>query len=120
MKSNFITKLFGLAVIFLATLMFSCSDDNHGKTVVMDVSPNLVWVGVRPPGRANDSVQVMKCLVEGTNQDLYIGRSKIEGFEYAEGFTYKLLVRIMPIENPPADGYTDRYELLKIISKQNN
>lgn len=118
MKSNFSTKLFGLAVMLVASLVVSCSVDSHDKTVVLNVSPKLVWVGVRPPGD-KDSVQVMKCLIEGTNEDLYINVGGIEGFEYAKGYSYKLLVRITSIDNPPADGGTDRYQLLKIISKQN-
>jgi hypothetical protein len=120
MKSNLITKAFSLIVLFLATLMFSCSDDSHisnGKTVVMDVAPDLVLVGVRPPGYIG-TVPVMKCTVEGTNQTLYINLSDIERFDYVKGYSYKLRVRITPIDNPPADGYTDKYQLLEIISKQ--
>ncbi|MBP7358894.1 MAG: DUF4377 domain-containing protein [Prevotella sp.] len=120
MKSNLISKLFGIVAILLITFMVSCSDDNNrsnGKTVVMDVAPDLVSVGVRPPGYIG-TVNVMKCTVEDTNQTLYINIGDIERFEYVNGFSYKLRVRITPIDNPPADGDTNRYELLEIISKQ--
>ncbi len=115
-----VTKLFGIVAVLFITIMISCSDDSNGsigKTVVMNVDPDLVSVGVRPPGSVG-TVQVMKCTVEGSNQTLYINIGDIEGFNYVKGYSCKLRVRITPIDNPPADGDTDKYELLEIISKQ--
>jgi len=42
---------------------------------------------------------------------------QIQGFQYEEGFTYELLVDIIPVENPAADASSLRYELKNIISK---
>lgn len=108
-----------LISIGILSLLFSCSNDDANIRVVdMEVAPHLVWVGVRPPGNPEDSVQVMKCSILGANEVLYISTSKIEGFEYVEGYKYRLKVKITELENPPADGYSEKYELIEILSKE--
>lgn len=42
----------------------------------------------------------------------------IEGFSYEPGFIYDLQVKKIPIENPPMDGSSIKYELVKVISKK--
>ena len=42
---------------------------------------------------------------------------QIEGFDYEEGFEYVLKVRKYHIANPPADGSSIGYSLIKIKSK---
>lgn len=113
--------IYGVAIclIGMCLLMASCSEDDADRVVVMDISSELVSTGVRPPGHAGDYVKMMECIVEGTNETLYISPHGIEGFEYVEEFKYKVRVRIINIANPPADGYTERYELVEIISKEN-
>lgn len=41
----------------------------------------------------------------------------IEGFDYVEGYEYDLLVRVIPIKDPPMDASFYRYVLIKIISQ---
>ena len=43
---------------------------------------------------------------------------QIEGFDYKEGHTYKLEVNVSKIENPPADGSSLKYKLVKLIYKE--
>ncbi len=42
----------------------------------------------------------------------------IEGFTYEPGFVYGLIVKKTEVQNPPADGSSIRYELVKIVSKE--
>ncbi len=44
--------------------------------------------------------------------------NSIEGFEYEPGYIYDLIVVKRNIPNPPADGSSYKYELVKIISKK--
>lgn len=44
--------------------------------------------------------------------------STIEGFDYEEGTRYELRVLVEPVENPPADGSSLRYELVEIVSAE--
>lgn len=41
----------------------------------------------------------------------------IEGFEYEQGYEYVIEVKIEHIENPPADGSSLKYSLIRVISK---
>ena len=43
--------------------------------------------------------------------------NSIQGFEWEAGYTYKLRVAIYPVENPPADASSLRYELLEVVNK---
>ncbi len=42
----------------------------------------------------------------------------IDGFTYEPGFVYGLEVKKTEVENPPADGSSIRYELVRIVSKE--
>ena len=41
----------------------------------------------------------------------------IEGFEYDEGFKYDLDVKIITVRNHPADAFSLRYRLIKVVRK---
>ena len=43
---------------------------------------------------------------------------EIEGFTHEPGFRYELRVREEPVANPPADGSSLRWTLVKVVSKQ--
>ncbi len=60
-----------------------------------------------------------KCMLvkKGNATDWEYFYSRIEGFNYEEGFEYELDVREIPVENPPADASSIRYELVNVISK---
>lgn len=40
----------------------------------------------------------------------------IGGFSYEEGNSYELLVEVIPVDDPPADGSSLRYELIELVS----
>ncbi len=50
------------------------------------------------------------------NWSLFYGG--IEGFDYEEGYTYVIEVSITKIDRPPADGSSNRVELIKIWVKE--
>ncbi|MFD4356334.1 DUF4377 domain-containing protein [Nocardia sp. NPDC058518] len=41
----------------------------------------------------------------------------ITGFTYEPGYTYELLVRVDPVQNPPADHSSLRYDLIQVEAK---
>ncbi|SDR03685.1 protein of unknown function [Chryseobacterium soldanellicola] len=64
-------------------------------------------------------VAPMKCLQVKENQtgnwtNFY---SNIEGFTYEPGYEYVLKVKTEKVENPPADGSSIKYILVKQVSK---
>ncbi len=71
--------------------------------------------------------QQVDCQGEGIQKCLLIKREKqkdweyfyneIEGFTYESGFEYVLEIEEESIANPPADGSSIKYKLVKQISK---
>lgn len=41
----------------------------------------------------------------------------IEGFDYEPGFTYVLEVEVREVEDPPADGSSLAYRLVRVVEK---
>ena len=76
---------------------------------ILEVAPTKVdCVGVAP----------MKCLqvreVGGPWQTFY---APIQGFDFQEGWRYRLQVNESKIANPPADGSSLRYQLVRVLDK---
>lgn len=64
-------------------------------------------------------VAPQKCLQikEEGKTDWTFFYDKIEGFDYEEGFFYKIKVNVMAVDNPPADGSSLKYKLIEILDK---
>lgn len=45
----------------------------------------------------------------------HLGLYRIEGFTYVKGHEYELRVKMTTLANPPADGYSHKYLLVKIV-----
>ncbi len=92
-------------LVFLAIAVGACSGD---RVVRMWVGPDLVdCVGVGP----------RKCLLVKDSEDadrefFYDG---IEGFVHTEGLSYVLEVEITEVEDPPVDGGSLHYRLVRMV-----
>lgn len=42
---------------------------------------------------------------------------QIAGFDYEEGYNYELSVKVVDVENPPADASSQNYTLIELVSK---
>ncbi len=63
----------------------------------------------------------MKCMQVKRNPDQKNWEyfySEIEGFDYQDGFVYKLRIKETPIANPPADASSVRFELIEVLEKK--
>ena len=49
--------------------------------------------------------------------DYFYYEDSIVGFDYEPGYMYDLIVRKIRIEDPPQDGSSIRYELIRVVSK---
>jgi heat shock protein HslJ len=74
---------------------------------ILEVAPNLVdCVGVAPT----------KCLqVREVGADWQNFFGSIEGFNFKPDFSYKLLVNVTKLQNPPADGSSLKYTLVRLL-----
>ncbi|MEW7289700.1 DUF4377 domain-containing protein [Aquimarina sp. 2304DJ70-9] len=67
-----------------------------------------------------EGVAPQKCMLykENIANDWTYFYDTIEGFDYEEGYTYELEIVVNQIENPPEDGSSLHYTLVKILSKE--
>ncbi|MBB1140513.1 DUF4377 domain-containing protein [Myroides sp. WP-1] len=80
---------------------------------------DIVTMFIGPKKVDCTGVGPMKCLQVKETEDgeWTLFYTSIEGFEYEEGYNYKLEVRREDVPNPPADAPSIRYILVKEISK---
>ncbi|WP_438710650.1 DUF4377 domain-containing protein [Aquimarina muelleri] len=95
--------------VVLVSFLFLFSSCKETKTIY--IAGSLAdCVGVAP----------QKCMLykENPTEDWLFFYDTIEGFEYEEGYVYEIEVTVTKIENPPADGSSLKYTLVKIVSKE--
>lgn len=113
----------------------SCGNKNQKEGTVEEVSveetldktatpetaetQDIVTMFIGPKQVDCTGVGPMKCLQVKETEDgeWTLFYSSIQGFEYEEGYNYKLEVRREDVPNPPADAPSVRYILVKEISK---
>lgn len=101
-------RLFSLTLVIL----FSACDKN-------ELNPSFITMQVADHQQDCTGVGPQKCLLVKINGEanwtyFYTG---IEGFTYESGYEYTLSVKREKIKNPPQDGSSIRYTLVKIIEK---
>ena len=96
-----------ITILLLLPLIFSSCGDN----MIIYVSNTLADC---------EGVSSQKCfqVKEAKEQDWTLLYDNIEGFDYQEGYTYKIEVNITKIKNPEADSSSLKYKLVKIISQE--
>ena len=75
---------------------------------------------IAPERKPCTGVAPMECLQVRESPDLawQYFYSEIEGFTFEPGFDYELRVREEKVANPPADGSSLRWTLVRVVSKQ--
>jgi glyoxylase-like metal-dependent hydrolase (beta-lactamase superfamily II) len=103
---------FGLIILSISIIIFTPSSyAEEIKTIF--VGPNLVdCVGVGP----------QKCMqVKDDEESKWTNfYDKISGFDFVEGNSYKLSVKITDVVNPPSDASSKKYELVQIIEEKSS
>ena len=92
-------------------LAVSCSSSLQQESKTIYVAPQL---------RDCTGVGPQKCMLirETPNEAWRNFYDQIEGFTYEKGYTYKLLVSVTGVDNPPADASSLKYTLQEILSKE--
>lgn len=64
-------------------------------------------------------VSKQKCMLikESPDADWTYFYDRIAGFDYEEGYSYELRVKVENVENPPADASSKKYTLTELVSK---
>ena len=109
-----------LNLLFLLLAVFavsSCSsDDDEKKDSVKEIT---IYVSSETGESYGFNSTPEECiLVKFDNPNgkwEHLGLYRIEGFTYVKGHEYELRVKMTTLANPPADGYSHKYLLVKIV-----
>lgn len=96
------------AVLLLLLLIASCSNSNHKIIYIADTKVDCE--GVAP----------QKCLQIKTDEnasDWSYFYDDIEGFDYEDGYFYKLKVEIINVKDAPADSSSKYYKLIEVLEQ---
>lgn len=117
MKVRLLSLLVFFFVAFELTACINQDDPTDiTKEVVMYVSSETGTMhGFLDP---DIPVECMLVREDGEKEYLHLDLYSVKGFEYEKGYEYKLLVKKTTLANPPADGSSYVYELVRIVMKK--
>ena len=108
-----------ILILGLSMLLSSCSKDDKDKdwteTITLFVASNVVdYYPFENDGTPTEGINIRE---ESSNSWSAYSRYFIEGFEFEEGYEYKLSVTKTHLAIQPMDGYGFTYRLNEIVSK---
>lgn len=106
--------LFMLLAVFAVS---SCSsDDDEKKDSVKEITIYVSSETGESYGFNSTPEECMLVKFDNPNGKWeHLGLYRIEGFTYVKGHEYELRVKMTTLANPPADGYSHKYLLVKIV-----
>ncbi len=122
MTTNPTRRLTGLilaavAVLILASACSTSEEPSPSASAAAGDEVVRMWIG--PELAECEGVGPMECMqvsyTEDGESELFY--SSIEGFEYVEGTSYVIDVRVAEVASPPADGSSLSYTLVEVISE---
>lgn len=112
------TKTLNLLFLLLAVFaVSSCSsDDDEKKDSVKEITIYVSSETGESYGFNSTPEECMLVKFDNPNGEWeHLGLYRIEGFTYVKGHEYELRVKMTTLANPPADGYSHKYLLVKIV-----
>lgn len=109
-----------LNLLFLLLAVFavsSCSsDDDEKKDSVKEITIYVSSETGESYGFNSTPEECMLVKFDNPNGKWeHLALYRIEGFTYVKGHEYELRVKMTTLANPPADGYSHKYLLVKIV-----
>lgn len=118
-KKNIIIQILFFSLLCSFFIFSGCQKDNTQRIAILKVESSLFKGGPLPPASPenHDIIYYMMVVDEVSKERYGIAVGRIEGFEYMEGYEYRIKVLITNVINPPADAHIESYQLIEILSK---
>ena len=113
-----IKKTLNLLFLLLAVFAISScsSDDDEKKDSVKEITIYVSSETGESYGFNSTPEECMLVKFDNPNGEWeHLSLYRIEGFTYVKGHEYELRVKMTTLANPPADGYSHKYLLVKIV-----
>ena len=113
-----IKKTLNLLFLLLAVFAISScsSDDDEIKDSVKEITIYVSSETGESYGFNSTPEECMLVKFDNPNGEWeHLGLYRIEGFTYVKGHEYELRIKMTTLASPPADGYSHKYLLVKIV-----
>lgn len=104
-------------LLSILALVFGC-DSSNLATKVTDLRVNSYTVECYGEMEGNCLLVQEGAKIGTEDWEYFYYEDSIVGFDYEPGYIYDLIVRKIWIEDPPQDGSSIRYELIRVVSKE--
>ena len=101
-------------MLFAALVVTSCGDDEKGSPKILTVK---VASQLKTIGTGSSSKSCMDITVEETGAKLYLQPGEILGFNYKEGYEYRLRIKEIRVADKDGNEIDVYYELETILSE---
>ncbi|HET7233406.1 MAG TPA: DUF4377 domain-containing protein [Longimicrobium sp.] len=113
--------LLTLALLAVPGAVSACSNATGAVSIESELRPGeqraTLYVGPRKVACSGEGITECLLVRKSTSGQWQYFYDGIEGFAWEKDYTYQLSVAIREIPNPPADGSSRAYRLLKIVEK---
>lgn len=106
-------KKLGFLLLLLPLAFGSCDDNDESRVETWTVAPEKGVAGVFM-GFGHVPAYIVK---KGPDDAWEIVPDPIGGFTFEKGYQTDMLVRVDPVPNPPADGSSLRYTMIRQLSR---
>lgn len=114
-------NLLGVHLLLCATILAACSNDDEPKDKVSIIEATVsseIEEICYTPALSDQKIwgEFLKVKFGNSAEWTRLELSEIAEFHYEDGHEYKLRIEQTELANPPADGSSMRYKLIKILS----
>ncbi len=108
-----------LAMIGLALVAVACGNDVTAtqSTTSPDENTTRLWVGPETADCVGESPRTCMLVSETGPRDYEFFYDGIEGFTHTAGTSYVIDVEVTQVEDPPADGSSLAYRLVRVVEE---
>lgn len=112
MRTTVFFKALLLSILIISSVSCNDEDKNLERIQILNIAHSTVQSGAMPPAPADYKLPFMQVREEGSVEIKLLSLNRIEGFEYEEGYEYKVKVLITTLSSPPMDGHSETYKLI--------
>ena len=104
-------------ILLVISLVFSCNINTDNGSAVTNLRVNSYTVECYGEMEGNCLLVQEGDKIGTEDWEYFYYEDSIEGFDYEAGYMYDLLVRKIQVKDPPQDGSSIQYKLIRVISK---
>lgn len=117
-KNYYFTAIMILAVLMLAACASTLGTESTGQETGHEAIEKVIHVGPTLVDCVGEGPQKCMLIKEKSEDEYSLFYDQIVGFDFEEGYEYRLVVKEEQVENPPAGASSLKWRLVRVDSKE--